>query len=81
MPLSYDLKFFQKILKKELNKNKEHVSKIKIEDMGSYITVFIICYKQTSIFRVSKENVVEMNNNTKENYSLKYLVKNIRWDT
>jgi hypothetical protein len=79
MPLSQGLKFFRKILKNEIVNNGIKLEKIKIQDNSSFITIELIGKNTIATFRVNKIDVLEMINNTKENYSLIYLVKNIEW--
>ena len=79
MPVSKGLKFFKKILKKEVVNNGEKLEKISIQDDSSYITVSLIGKNKTASFNVNKVDVLEIINNTKENYSLNFLVKNIEW--
>jgi len=79
MPLSKGLKFFKKILKNEIVNNGTKLEKIKIQDNSSFVTIELRSKNKMATFKVNKINVLEMINNTKENYSLIYLVKNIEW--
>jgi len=79
MPLSKGLKFFKKILKNEIVNNGTKLEKIKIQDNSSFVTIELRSKNKMATFKVNKIDVLEMINNTKENYSLIYLVKNIEW--
>ena len=79
MPVSQSLKLFKQILKVQLNDDGEDIKKIKIKEKSSLISISIECNNKTAKFNMKKIDVAEILNNTKENYSLNYLVKGIPW--
>ena len=79
MPLSQGLKFLKKILKEKLENDGENIKKIKLKNKNSFTSLSIQCDNKTATLKISKKNVAEIIKNTKEEYSLNYIVKNIEW--